>query len=105
MVRTGGWHGDPARHSLAAKGIRTTRVHPPVRWSQKVDVHEGALEGWTKDLSHKDRMIILRRLVRKDGYATVIRRLNFLINIGKDPETDKAAKADMAALQEEFGED
>jgi hypothetical protein len=50
-------------------------------------------------------MIILRRLVRKDGYATVIRRLNFLINIGKDPETDKAAKADMAALQEEFGED
>lgn len=102
MVRTGGWHGDPARHALAAKGIKTRSVRPPVRWSQKVDVKEGALAGWSKDMPQKERLEILHTLVRKDGYATVIQRLNFLINIGQDPETDRAAKADMKELQEYY---
>lgn len=101
-----GWHGQPARHALAAKGMKTVaKPLRAVRWSQKIDVKEGGLAGWTKDMSQKERLTILHRLVRKDGYATVIRRLNFLINIGQDPETDKAAKSDMAALQEYYGEE
>lgn len=103
---TRGWHGQPARHALAAKGMKTTaKPQRAVRWSQKIDVKEGALAGWSKDLPQTERLQILHRLVKKDGYATVIRRLNFLINIGQDPETDKAAKSDMAALQEEYGEE
>ncbi len=97
-----GWHGQPARHSLAARGLRTrTR---PQKWGKKIDVKEGALGGWRKDMPQKQRLDILKRVVRKDGYSTVIRRLNFLINIGSDPETDRAAKSDMKALQELLGE-
>ena len=105
MVRTGGWHGEPARHALAAKGVHTAKGQTPVRWSQRIDVKEGGLAGWTEDMPQKERLTILHRLVRKDGYATVIRRLNFLINIGQDPATDRAAKSDMAALQEYYGEE
>lgn len=106
MTRGRGWHGQPARHALSAKGVKTAaQARRPVRWSQKIDVKEGGLAGWTKDMPQKDRLTILHRLVRKDGYATVIRRLNFLINIGQDPATDRAAKSDMDALQEYYGEE
>ena len=101
---TRGWHGQPARHALAAKGLRTRpSKQRPVRWAQNIEVREGGLAGWSKDLPHAKRMEILHRLVKKDGYATVIRRLNFLINVGADKETDKTAKADMTELQIYYG--
>jgi hypothetical protein len=99
-----GWHRDPARHALAAKGVKTAqRDQRQVRWAQKIDVHEGALGGWSKDLPQKDRLAILHRLIKMQGYAAIIRRLNFLINVGSDPETDAAAKSDMSALQAYYG--
>lgn len=96
-----GWRGQPARHSLAAKGISTSRKLK--NWSKAVDIKKGGLAGWSKDLPHAKRMTILHQLVRKNGYATIIRRLNFLINLGTDKETDKIAKADMTELQIYYG--
>jgi hypothetical protein len=103
--KRGGWFGEPRRHSLASRGFKTAekraqrRLPRPKRWSRSIDVHEGALQGWSKDLPQEKRIEILKRVIRKDGYATVIRRLNFLINVGKDRETDRKAKADMEVLQ------
>lgn len=99
-----GWFGEPGRHSLAAQGIKSPYKSARKRkWSKGIDIKEGALQGWQKTLPQKRRLQILRRVIRDDGYATTIRRLNFLRNISRDPGTDRAAKADMLALQREFG--
>jgi len=101
--RNRGWHGEPGRHSLAAQGIKSPCKSAKKKWSKSIDVNEGALQGWQKAEPQKKRLRILRRVVREDGYATTIRRLNFLRNISNDPGTDRAAKSDMLALQKEYG--
>ncbi|MBW2970266.1 hypothetical protein KY319_04040 [Candidatus Woesearchaeota archaeon] len=44
----------------------------------------GKLGGWTKKLPAAKRRQLLEKLVRKDSYATVIRRLLQLRNVTKD---------------------
>lgn len=53
------------------------------KWSRGVRLHKGALErhGWVEHEGEESRHSALRRSVREDGYATTIRRLNFLHNI------------------------
>jgi len=97
-----GWHGEPGRHSLAGQGIKSPCKSVKKKWSKGIDVEEGALQGWQKTQPQKKRLRILRGVVREDGYATTIRRLNYLRNISDDPGTDRAAKADMVALQSEY---
>lgn len=63
---------------------------------------EGALGGWKKDLPAVKRRSILSKLVKKDSYATVIRRLLQLHNVTKDNATVKAAESDMKFLKEKF---
>jgi hypothetical protein len=101
--RKRGWFGEPGRHSLAAQGIKSPCKSAKKKWSKGIDVKEGALQGWQKTQPQKKRLQILHRVIRDDGYATTIRRLNYLRNISNDPGTDRAAKADMVALQSEFG--
>jgi hypothetical protein len=65
----------------------------------QIKIQPGKLKGWKKSLPAGRRRSILNGLVRSDGYATVIRRLNALRNISKDPGTDRAVNADIKYLQ------
>jgi len=60
---------------------------------------EGYLSGWSKKMPDKKRLELLKRLVKKESYATVIRRLNQLRNVTKDIATKKKAAKDMASLK------
>ena len=72
----------------------------PVRkWAK---FKEGGLGGWSKGLSAAKRRAVLEKLVRKESYATVVRRLLQLKNVTKDSATVKAAASDMAYLKRKF---
>lgn len=75
-----------------------TKTH---KWAK---FKSGALGGWHKDLSTSKRRLILVKLVKKDGYATVVRRLLQLRNVTKDTATVRAASDDMHFLRETFKE-
>ncbi len=62
----------------------------------------GKLGGWSKSLPQAQRRLLLEKLVRRDGYAPVIRRLLQLRNVTKDQETVKKASADMIYLRKTF---
>jgi hypothetical protein len=64
----------------------------------------GKLGGWSKKLPQKKRRSILEKMVKKDSYATVVRRLLQLRNVTKDQETVKAASDDMHYLRQKFKE-
>ena len=65
---------------------------------------EGGLGGWSKSLPVKERRLILEKLVKRDSYATVVRRLLQLRNVTKDQATVKAASDDMHYLRQKFKE-
>jgi len=68
-----------------------------LKWSPKVK--KGALHGWSTSMPARKRREILEKVIRKDGYATVIRRLNWLRNVTASKPTKAAALADMKYLQ------
>ena len=70
-----------------------------VKWAK---FEPGALAGWTKKLAQGKRRDILEKLVKKESYATVIRKLLQLKNVTKDEETVKKATSDMEYLQKKF---
>jgi hypothetical protein len=51
------------------------------KWSRHVHAKEGGLRGWCEKCPAARRRAALRTVVRRDGYATAIRRLNFLRNV------------------------
>ncbi|MBW2982129.1 hypothetical protein KY343_04575 [Candidatus Woesearchaeota archaeon] len=69
----------------------------PRKWAK---VMPGGLYGWKKTQSDSARHAILNKAVKKDSYATIIRRLNQLRNVTKDKETKKAMEKDMQYLKE-----
>ena len=74
-------------------------VKKVVKWAK---FEEGSLGGWKKAMPAAKRREILEKLVKKDSYATVVRRLLQLHNVTKDEETVKKAAADMAYLKKKF---
>jgi len=64
----------------------------------------GKLGGWSKKLPQSKRREILEKLVKRDSYATVVRRLLQLRNVTKDQETVTKATADMLYLKKKFKE-
>jgi len=66
------------------------------KWAK---IMPGGLHGWKKTKSVLTRHSILNKIVRKDSYATVIRRLNQLRNIAKDSATKRALQHDMSYLK------
>jgi hypothetical protein len=71
----------------------------------KIPSTPGGLHGWHADKSAQSRRRILDRLVKKDGYATVVRRLNLLRIWNKNKKQDaayKAATADWQYLQKKY---
>lgn len=69
------------------------------KWAVIVSGH---LYGWGKALAEPTRRAILNKAVKKDSYATIVRRLNQLRNITKDSGTAKAAEKDMAYLKKRY---
>ena len=67
------------------------------KWSRHVHVERGGLHGWCEHCPEEKRHEALERSVREDGYATTVRRLNFLRNI--------ANRSDNRRLHEIAGED
>ncbi|HLF54126.1 MAG TPA: hypothetical protein VI612_00205 [Candidatus Nanoarchaeia archaeon] len=63
---------------------------------------EGGLGGWSKSLPQSKRRAILEKLVKRDSYATVIRRLLQLRNVTKDEGTVMKASSDMLYLRKKF---
>jgi hypothetical protein len=68
----------------------------PRKWAK---VKAGGLYGWKKTQSVVTRHRILNQAVKKDSYATIIRRLNQLRNITKDRETKQCMEEDMGYLK------
>ena len=62
----------------------------------------GKLGGWSKKLPQTKRRTLLKKMVKKDGYATVIRRLLQLRNVTKDKETVAKTTSDMEYLRKKF---
>ena len=62
----------------------------------------GKLGGWGKNVPQAQRRIILEKLVKRDGYAPVIRRLLQLRNVTKDQQTVLKASNDMLYLRKKF---
>jgi hypothetical protein len=58
--------------------------------------------GWKKTQSDSTRHAILNKAVKKDSYATIIRRLNQLRNITKDRKTKKTMEKDMEYLKKKY---
>ena len=71
----------------------------PRKWAKIVPGH---LYGWKKEQSDMSRHRILNNAVKKDGYATIVRRLNQLKNVTKDRQTKSAAAKDMEYLKKKF---
>jgi len=65
-------------------------------------IESGKLGGWSKKLLQTKRRNLLVKLVKRDSYATVIRRLLQLRNVTKDKETVKKASSDMIYLRKKF---
>ena len=70
-----------------------------IKWAH---FEAGKLGGWSKKLPQAKRHSLLEKLVKKDGYATAVRRLLQLRNVTKDKETIKKATSDMAYLKKKF---
>ena len=51
------------------------------KFSKHVHVARGALHGWCDHCSDRSRHRALNTTVRIDGYATTVRRLNYLSNV------------------------
>ena len=71
----------------------------PRKWAK---VKPGGLYGWKKTQGDFTRHRILRSAVKKDSYATIVRRLNQLRNLTKDKETKALLEKDMAYLKEKY---
>lgn len=69
------------------------------KWSKIVP---GQLYGWKKTHADSTRRAILDKAVKKDGYATIVRRLNQTRNVTKDRETEKLMEKDMAYLKKKY---
>jgi hypothetical protein len=76
------------------------------KWSRHVHVRSGALKGWCEKCPAAQRHVALRKSVRSDGYATTVRRLNFLRNVADRRDNRglaHAAERDLAWAKKELG--
>lgn len=61
------------------------------KWSKHIHIRKHGLHGWCARCSETERHEAIRRSVRADGYATTVRRLNLIHNLGS-PEHDEHAR-------------
>jgi hypothetical protein len=78
----------------------------PVKWARHVHLKSGALRGWCAKCPADRRRKALRSVVRKDGYAVAIRRLNFLRNVANrqdNPTLRTIASRDISWAERTLG--
>ncbi len=77
------------------------------KWSKGVKVHEGELtsKGYHIHESEEKRHAALKRSIKEDGYATTVRRINYLHNVTDDPATKRATESDLKWLEAEHKRD
>lgn len=71
------------------------------KWARKVHL-QGHLSGWHEDEGERTRHEALNRTVRRDGYATTIRRLDFIANVANRSNNTKlhrVARSDIKWLE------
>jgi hypothetical protein len=74
----------------------------PRRWARHVHIKTGALRGWCAKCPAERRRKALRSVVRADGYAVAVRRLNFLGNVANrttNPALRTAARRDVRWME------
>jgi hypothetical protein len=77
----------------------------PDRFSRHVHPKRGGLHGWCEHCGPEARHRALRETVRVDGYATTIRRLNYLHNVANrsnNRELRSRAESDLHWVQRNF---
>lgn len=69
---------------------------PEDRFSRHVHLEAGGLHGWCVYCPTESRHEDLKKAVRADGYATVVRRLNYLHNVSyrQNPQLARVARED-----------
>ena len=61
----------------------------PEKWSQHMGhVEEGGLHGWCAGCPPEARHKAIEQTIQDDGYATAIRRLNFLANVANRKDNE-----------------
>ena len=70
-----------------------------IKWAH---FESGKLGGWSKKLPQAKRRSLLEKLVKRDGYATAVRRLLQLRNVTKDNGTVTKSTSDMVYLRKKF---
>jgi hypothetical protein len=76
------------------------------KWARHVHVKVGALKGWCAKCPAGRRRRALRSVVRKDGYAVTVRRLNFLRNVAgrrENPGLRTVAERDVHWMKRVLG--
>jgi hypothetical protein len=70
----------------------------------RIYVKRGKLEGYSVNDSIKARRSILKKLLQKNPYASIIKRLNVLsiYNKNRYPETSKKVKSDISYIQKKY---
>jgi hypothetical protein len=72
------------------------------KWARHVHLKSGALAGWCEKCPVTKRHSALRQVARKDGYAVLIRRLNFLRNVASrktNAKLERVAAVDLRWAQ------
>ena len=73
------------------------------KWSKHVGhIEEGGLHGWCASCPPEERHLAIERTVRSDGYATALRRLNFLANVANRRDNERLHR--VARMDEEWAE-
>lgn len=101
-VRSDGTRVKPATFLMKDRG---RRGRTPESEKLPFRLRPGFLHGWKKSQSSGTRHRILANLIRRDGYATISRRLTALKNVSPDPGTDRAVNADLNWMRQKYRED
>jgi len=92
----------PTRYMMVDRG-KPGKTPSSKRWFHpKRKLKTGKLE-WRASHKADYRHRVLSALVKKRGYATVIRELNALRNVTTDAKTRRAAEADIKWLKKKYG--
>ncbi len=80
---------------------------PKRKWSRHVHLKSGGMKGWCALCPAARRRRAISAVVRADGYATAVRRLNFLRNVSNRRSNRKlynVATRDITWMKRRWGD-
>lgn len=98
-IRAGGRGTKVAGHTRKIKDRGAPGKTPAAkRWFKP----KSTMQGWNIKMSAASRRRILSHMVRTQGYATVVRKLNALKNVSTSRSVDRIATVDMKYLKRKY---